>query len=90
MGTIAARQFQAVVTNVRRVLAIELLAACQGLNLIPEKPALALQGVVDLVRAEVAPWDRDRYMASDIQKAEALIGSGNMIDAVERVSGPLA
>ncbi|CAM2067871.1 histidine ammonia-lyase [Sulfidibacter corallicola] len=90
MGTIAARQFRAVVTNVRRVLAIELLAASQGLNLIPEKPALALQGVVDLVRAEVAPWDRDRYMASDIQKAEALIGSGNMIAAVERVSGPLA
>lgn len=81
MGTIAARQFRDVVANVRRVLAIELLSACQGLEYLDEKTAPALQPVVALLRDKVPAWDRDRYMAPDIAAAEALIQSGALLEA---------
>lgn len=91
MGTIAARQFREVVTNVRRVLAVELLAAAQGIHLNPDghKPAKALQKPLALLREKVAPWDTDRYMADDIEAAEALICSGALIEAAEASCGAL-
>ncbi len=88
MGTIAARQFRDVTINSRRVLAIELLAAVQGLEFLkPRKPALALQGVVAKVREVVEPWHEDRYMASDIVAAEELIESGCLLELAAEVCG---
>ena len=90
MGTISARQFRDVVQNSYRVLAVELLAAVQGLNLLePLKPARPLQGVVDLVRETFKPWTQDRYMAPEIRNAEALIRSGKMLEAAEAEVGML-
>lgn len=83
MGTIAARKFRDVVGNVRRVLAIELLAATQGLEFLkPLKPAKPLTGVVNALRQKVKPWDGDRYMAPDIEAADALIAEGNLLELV--------
>lgn len=89
MGTIASRQFRDVVANVRRVLAIELLAAAQGLHLLEPQPAKALQKPTALLREKVAPWDEDRYMADDIEAAEALISSGVLVKAAEAACGKL-
>ncbi|XP_014772983.2 histidine ammonia-lyase [Octopus bimaculoides] len=74
MGGFAARKALNVVENVEQVLAIELLAACQGLEFLkPLKPTKPIEEVYKLVRSVVAPWDRDRYMAPDINAATKLL-----------------
>ena len=91
MGTIAARQFREVVINTRRVLVIELLASLQGLHLLaPLQPAKALIPAVALVREYIEPWKEDRLMAADLRKAEELVRSNRLIDAVATVLGELA
>jgi len=90
MGTIAARQFRDVVRNARHVLAIELISAVQGLNLLkPLKPARPLIPVVQNVSQWFEPWDKDRHMSPEIKKAESLLRSGQLIDVVESVIGTL-
>lgn len=67
MGTIAARHTLEVVDNVKKVLAIELLSAAQALEFLkPLKPAEALLPVLELIRNKIAPWEKDRNMAEDI------------------------
>lgn len=78
MGTIAARQFRSVVANTRRVLAIEMLAAAQGVHLIGLEPAAALRPALSSLRSKVDPWDGDRYMAPDITAAEQLLQDGSI------------
>ncbi|KAI4798832.1 hypothetical protein KUCAC02_020465 [Chaenocephalus aceratus] len=56
------------------LLAIELLAACQALEFLrPLKTTAPLEGVHQLLRSVVSPWDRDRVMSPDIEAAHTLI-----------------
>ncbi len=90
MGTIGARKALEVVNNVETILSIELTAACQGLEFLkPLKPARALIPVYEKVREEIKPWDKDRYMADDINKAKELIKSGELLTIVEKQIGKL-
>ncbi|GAU96857.1 hypothetical protein RvY_08233 [Ramazzottius varieornatus] len=74
MGGFAARKALKVVENVERVLSIELLAACQAIEFLrPLRTTLPLEEVHRLVRSVVAPWDKDRFMAPDIDAATELI-----------------
>lgn len=64
------------------VVAIELLAACQALDLSrPLKTTPRLEAVYDLVRSHVKPWDGDRYMAPDLDVAVNLIRTGQVMQA---------
>jgi len=84
MGAWAARKVLRVVENTERVLAIELLAACQGLtHRLPLKPSRALQAVYELVRSRVAPLTTDRYMGPDLNAATELVKSGAVWAAVK-------
>lgn len=77
MGGYSARKACQVVEHVETVLAIELLAACQALDLHrPLKTTAALEAVHALVREKVPSWDVDRYMAPDIEHARELVRSG--------------
>ncbi len=70
MGGMSARKALAVVKNVERVLAIELLAAVQALEFsAPLKTTAPLERVHEVLRTKVAPWTEDRYMAPDIDAA---------------------
>ncbi len=90
MGTIAARKALEVVSNVETILAIELTAACQGLEFLkPLKPAKALIPVYEKVRENIQPWDKDRYMADDIEKARDLIVKRELLNIVEKQIGKL-
>ena len=90
MGTIAARKALEVVSNVETILSIELTAACQGLEFLkPLKPAKALIPVYEKVREIIKPWDKDRYMADDIEKARNLIVKKELLDIVEKQIGKL-
>jgi histidine ammonia-lyase len=74
MGGWAARKAVRVVTHVEQVLAIELLCAAQAIDFLrPLTSTPALERVHAAVRAEVAPWSEDRYMAPDIAAAHGLI-----------------
>lgn len=67
MATNAARRLHEMIDNTSTILAIELLAACQGLEF--HKPVCTspkLQIIYDRVRNLVKPYDKDRYFAPDI------------------------
>ncbi|XP_012519500.1 PREDICTED: histidine ammonia-lyase [Propithecus coquereli] len=74
MGGWAARKALRVVEHTEQVLAIELLAACQGIEFLrPLRTTTPLEKVYDLVRSVVRPWIKDRFMAPDIEAAHRLL-----------------
>ena len=67
------------VRNVEKVIAIELLAACQAIEFLrPLKTTQPLEEVCKVVRSVVAPWDKDRYMSPDITAAVNLLKEGKI------------
>jgi len=75
MATYAARRLGDMAENARHVVAIELLAGCQGLEFRdPELTSGALRAVHGQLRRHVPWWDEDRYFAPDVAAAAALIG----------------
>lgn len=74
MGTIAARKLRKVVENSTNVIAMELLCALQGLDLLDNvKPEGNLKKVYDFVRKDVSFAAKDRVFAKDIQKLKAMV-----------------
>lgn len=76
MGGWAARKCLQIVANVETVLAIEFLAAAQGMHL--RRPLTSTEPVEALYKllredAKVGPWSNDRYMNPDIEAARKLI-----------------
>lgn len=61
------------------MVAIELLAACQGLEFHrPKKTTAPLEEVYKLVRSVVKSWDKDRFMAPDIAAVTNLLQEGKV------------
>jgi histidine ammonia-lyase len=84
MGGYAARKALQVVANVERVIAIELLAACQAIEFLrPLKTTVPLEEVYRAVRAVARPWDKDRYMAPDIEAVTQLLQEGKIWTCVK-------
>ena len=66
-----------VVTNVQRVLAIELMCAAQGLDYrAPLKPGRGALRAHQLVRSMVRPLDADRVLTPDIEMLADAVASG--------------
>jgi len=77
MATFAARRLIDMRENCAGILAIELLAACQGLDFrAPLKTSTKLEEAKNMLREMVPFYDKDRYFAPDIQKATELVLSG--------------
>ncbi len=77
MSPIAARKFSAVVDNVASVLAIELMAACQALDLLrPLRSSAPLERARAIVRRRIRRWDRDRFLAPDLAAAREVVEGG--------------
>jgi histidine ammonia-lyase len=77
MSTYAARRLADIAENCAGIVAIEILAAAQGVDF--RKPLLtspALQEVMSLVRARVPFYDRDRQFSPDIEAIKQLVRSG--------------
>merc|ERR1711971_354624 len=82
MGGFAARKCLQVVRNFEKVVAIELLAACQAIEFLrPLKTTQPLEEVYKVVRSVVAPWDKDRYMSPDIAAVGKLLKEGKIWQA---------
>lgn len=86
MGTIAARQAREILGNVRKVLAMELLTACQALDLRGDKGlGKGTKLFYDMTRALVPVLAEDRVMYTDINKVEDLIKSNELSKALNTV-----
>ncbi|MBO5564275.1 MAG: histidine ammonia-lyase [Lachnospiraceae bacterium] len=90
MGTIAARQAAEIGRNVRRVLAMDLMVACQGIDMRGNKGlGKGTQAAYDLVRKQVATLEEDRELFEDINYCEQLLKDDSLIEAVEKAVGTL-
>ena len=94
MGTIAARQARDITDNVSRVLAIELAAAAQGIDLespiSDKKLGKGTMAAYEVVRREVPKLNEDRVMYPDFEKILKLVKSAEIVEAVEKAVGPLS
>jgi histidine ammonia-lyase len=78
MGMSAARRLKPMLDNARHVLAIELLAAAQGLDfLAPLATGLDARRAQELVRSVSKFVEADRSLANDIRQVSELIASGS-------------
>jgi histidine ammonia-lyase len=74
MGMGAARRLRPMLDNLRNILAIELLAACQGIDLLaPLRTGTVAQKAHDLVRSVSPRLDADRPLTPDIGAVTKLI-----------------
>jgi len=90
MGAAAAIKARHAARNATHVLAIELLAACQALDLrAPLKPGPATGAVRDLVRQLVPMLVQDRILANDVAAVSRLIAGGEVVRAAESIVGEL-
>ena len=77
MATFAARRLGAMNANTRRVVAIELLAAAQGIDFRrPLTTSEPLEEVHAEIRRIADPWDQDRVFAPDIDAVADLVARG--------------
>jgi histidine ammonia-lyase len=76
MATFAARRLHEMAENTANIVAIEMLAAAQGIDFhAPFKTSEALAGPLALIRATVPAYEEDRFFAPDIAAVQALIRS---------------
>jgi histidine ammonia-lyase len=74
MATHGARRTLTMTTNLQNIVAIELLAACQGIDFRkPLKTSSSLQQAYDALRARVPFATQDRLLADDIAAAAEVI-----------------
>jgi histidine ammonia-lyase len=86
MAWAAARKLRKVIENTRRVLAVEVLAASQALDLrAPLAPSPRTGAVRDAVRRSIRHLDEDRFLAHDLGIVEELARSRVLTAA----AGPL-
>lgn len=90
MGTIAARHAREILLNSRRVIAMEILAACQAIDLRGNKGmGKATKPVYDIIRNEIPMLKEDRIMNVDIDKVDQIMRSESLIKAAEKVIGTI-
>jgi histidine ammonia-lyase len=105
MGTIACRKARMILRNTRKVLAIELMCAAQGLDfrlgngyshkdesgcaVAHAQPGPGIKAAYELTRKHIAHLEEDREIHKDIEAAEHLIVSGELIESVESALGQL-
>ncbi len=77
MATFAARRLQQMAHNTAVIVGIELLAAGQGIEFHrPLASSEHLEHVHAQLRAQVAPYDADRFFAPDIEAARRMVIDG--------------
>ena len=93
MGTIAARKARSILENAQRVIAMELSAACQALDLRAiQKGIPAIEGLLSaktvgaykVVRSVVDRLDADRVMYPDLDALFTLVAEGSIAECWER------
>lgn len=90
MGTIAARKAMEILKNARKVVAMELMAACQAIDLRGKgKLGEGTEVAYQTLRKEIQTLHEDRIMYMDINKSEDIIKTNVILDEVEAAIGEL-
>jgi histidine ammonia-lyase len=90
MGTISARKCRTVIANAENVVAIELLCACQAVDLLTKgRPGRGTEAAYKACRGKIPVLDHDRELSRDIDAMLALLRSGEIIQRVEEAVGKL-
>jgi histidine ammonia-lyase len=77
MSTFAARRLHTMIDNVADIVAIELLAAAQGIEFLrPGTSSPPIEEVVVEIRALSPSYDEDRSLAADIRRVAATVDAG--------------
>jgi histidine ammonia-lyase len=91
MGMAAALKARQALENAARVVALEVLAAAQGLEFLkPLQPGIGPRAAHAFVRTQIPPLDDDRSLAADADRILEWMASGQLLEAAERVAGRLA
>jgi histidine ammonia-lyase len=84
MGMGGARRVERMLRNLRNILAIELLCACQGIDLLaPLRTGTLAQQAYEAVRAKSAKVVEDRPLAWEIEAIAGLIEGGEFAKLVQ-------
>jgi histidine ammonia-lyase len=79
MGMTSAWKLRQIVANAESVLAIELMAAAEGLEYRrPLRPAVRVESAWNQMRSVVAKLDRDRSLQPDIANLRSAILNGTL------------
>lgn len=90
MGSIASKKCYDVVNNVKKVIAIELLTAAQGLDFLkPLKAGIGVDKAYELLRSRVSFMETDRVVSEDIYKVMGVAFDEKFMESVEAISGKL-
>jgi histidine ammonia-lyase len=88
MGSVAARKAMAIIANTAHVLAIELICACQALDLqAPLRASPATRALRDAVRQTVAFTETDRALSEDVKSTGQRILAGEFVASVGEMLG---
>jgi histidine ammonia-lyase len=83
MATFAARRLGPMAMNTANIIAIELLAAAQGIEFhAPFLTSTPLQAALAAIRARVPTFEEDRFFAPDIAAIQALVSAGAFMGEV--------
>lgn len=90
MGTIAARKAREIMKNARNVLAMEMLGACQAIDLREESTlGKGTKVAYDIVRETVDFIDEDVIMYKEINKCFDILSKEEILEKVEKQIGDL-
>ncbi|WP_230352079.1 histidine ammonia-lyase [Lelliottia sp. WAP21] len=86
MAPAAGRRLWEMAANTRGVVAVEWLAACQGIDLREGlKTSPLLEQARHLLREQVSHYDDDRFFAPDIEKAMTLLNEGKLVGLLPNI-----
>jgi histidine ammonia-lyase len=90
MGWGAARKLREALTNLGRILAIEVVCAARALDFrAPLRPGPGTAAALAAVRARIRGPGPDRFLAPELAAIDELVGSGELLAAVQAEVGPL-
>jgi len=90
MGTIGARKARDILENTKKVIAMELMGACQAID-IRGKSGLGMgtEEAYRIIRDRITTLENDRIMYTDINMAEEIVQSWDIVSHVESKVGEL-
>lgn len=87
MGTIGARKAMEIMKNTRRVLAMEMMCACQGIDLRGNKGlGTGAKIAYETIREKVSKLTEDRELYEDINECERLLINDELLKRVEKLT----
>jgi histidine ammonia-lyase len=90
MGMTTALKTQQIIDNAQAVLGIEFMAGAQAIDFRqPINPGKGIKAAARIIRKYVDHLEEDRPLFDDINKLKEVVESGEILEAVEKVVGPL-